>query len=232
MGLFNTSEKIKTNVKLVSLHIPKTAGTSFRNILKEVYGEEHVARIDIRSQVELNEEVFTGSKLKRGIHVLHGHFSCKHLTNNFDISRKAPFITWIREPAERVISNYYYLEKVLINEVNEEAKGLNILSKMQKSLIEYASAEANRNRISKFLHGMAPEEFYFIGLTEHYKEDLEQLSDMLGWKDFKIFEHNITGDKPEIDEETLDKIRRLNEVDYEIYEQAIELREERMKLKA
>ena len=36
----------------------------------------------------------------------------------------------------------------------EEKKGLNILSKMRRSLLEYAQDERNCNRMSKFLKGI------------------------------------------------------------------------------
>ena len=142
------------------LHIPKTAGTSFRNILKGVYGSKGVARLDIRRNIELNSKVLTGSKIKPGIKVIHGHFSYRRFNERFEIAEGTPVITWLREPAERVVSNYYYLDKILRKELNEEKKDLNILAKMEKTLLEYASTEANRNRMSKFLDGINLEEFF------------------------------------------------------------------------
>lgn len=232
MSIFNKSGKIGTNIKLVSLHIPKTAGTSFRNILKEVYGEEHVARLDIRDDIELNDEIFTGSRLSSDIKVIHGHFSFHKLKDHFRIKEKTPVITWLREPSERVISNFFYLEEVLKRELNEEEKGLHILEKMQKTLLEYAATEINRNRIAKFLEGISPEDFFFVGLTSNYEEDLNQLSSLLGWKDFPTYMHNATENKPIVDKETIDRIKELNREDYEIYNKVLLLREERMKQNA
>ena len=229
MSLFKKTGKIENNIELVSLHIPKTAGTSFRNILKEVYGSSHVSRLDIRRNIELDGKIFKGSGLKKSVRVVHGHFSFRKLTDNFDIPAGCPVVTWLREPAERVISNYYYLDKILRKELNEEKKDLNILAKMEKTLLEYASTEANRNRMSKFLDGISPEEFFFIGFTDHYEEDLEQLAKLLNWKNYSEFKQNITGSKPDIDQDTLSRIRDLNQADYEIYNKALQIREERNK---
>lgn len=229
MSLFSKSGKISNNVELISLHIPKTAGTSFRNILKSVYGSGHVARLDIRRNVELNGKKFSGSKIKSGIRVLHGHFSYNKLTENLEIKDGTPVITWLREPAERVISNYYYLDKILREELNEEKKDLNILAKMEKTLLEYAATEANRNRMSKFLKGISPEEFFFIGLTSHYEEDLTHLAKMLEWENYSLLKQNITGKKPDIDADIIEKIKALNRDDYEIYNKALRIREERIK---
>ena len=226
MSLFRREGKIENSIELVSLHIPKTAGTSFRNILKDVYGGSHVARLDIRKHIELNGKLHKGSKLKPGIRVVHGHFPFQKLIDQFVIREGTPVITWLREPAERVISNYYYLDKILRQELNEEKKDLNILAKMEKTILEYAATETNRNRISKFLDGIEPEEFFFIGFTDHYQDDLELLSRMLKWENYSLLKQNITGNKPNLDEETLQRIKALNTADYEIYNKALQIREE------
>lgn len=228
MSLFKRNIKIKAQVKLVSLHIPKTAGTSFRNILKEVYGEEHVVRLDITRDISVENEEFKSSKLKADIQVIHGHFPYYKLIELVELPEGVPVITWLRDPAERVISNYFYLEKILREELDEETKDLNILAKMQKTLIEYANTEANRNRMSKFLKGIEPEELFFIGLMDHYAEDLQDLARLLGWKDYPELKQNVTGEKARVDEETLRMIKELNSEDYEIYNRALQLREERI----
>ncbi|MEA3476693.1 MAG: sulfotransferase family 2 domain-containing protein [Bacteroidota bacterium] len=229
MKLFRQDGKIKTDLKLVSLHIPKTAGTSFRNVLQEVYGRSHIARLDIRRNIELNKKAFTGKRLKPEIQVIHGHFSYQKLMDAFEIPAGTPIITWLREPASRVISNYYYLDMILHKELNEEKKGLNILAKMQKSLLEFAHSDINRNRMSKFLSGISPEELFFIGLTEHYNEDVERLAQLMQWKEYPIYKVNITDDKPVVDQETIEIIKELNAEDYKIYNKALQLREEQMK---
>ncbi|WP_421947534.1 hypothetical protein [Phaeodactylibacter xiamenensis] len=38
--------KIGNQLELLSFHIPKSAGTSFRNMLRDVYGAEAVLRFD------------------------------------------------------------------------------------------------------------------------------------------------------------------------------------------
>jgi len=188
-----------------------------------------VARLDIRRNLELNGRMFKSSKLKPGIKVVHGHFSYQKLIDNFDIKEGTPVITWLREPAERVISNYFYLDKILRKELNEERKDLNILAKMEKTLLEYAATEANRNRMSKFLEGINPEDFFFMGFTDHYEEDLECLAGLLKWENYSSVKHNVTGKKPEVDTEILEQIKTLNEADYEIYNKALKIREERIK---
>lgn len=222
---------IKNNIQLISLHIPKTAGTSFRNTLKMVYGEEHVSRLDIdlKQQIlKVDQVIFSEKRLPRKTKVIHGHFSYPLLNSTLEIHPKIPMITWLRDPVERVISNYFYLEKRLKEELEEEKKGLNILSKMQKSLLEYAYSELNRNRICTFLAGMNLADLQFVGITEYYESELASLAQLLKWKAYSSFQHNITGQRPEVSEMEREVIRSWNQADIAIYEEALALRKKRL----
>jgi Sulfotransferase family len=218
------------NIELISLHIPKTAGTSFRNILKDVYGKNRVVRFDVNHQgsITLEEKPFNKARLSNKIEIIHGHFYFQDIQKIIDI-RDIPLITWLRNPVDRVISNYFYLESVLIDVLNEEKRAINIRNKMQKTLIEYARAEINRNRISKFLKGSAPDDFAFIGLQEYFNEDLLRLSRLLKWKgSFEGYKHNITSRKKEIVEpEIRQEIEDLNRDDMAWCKQVLQNRHQK-----
>lgn len=218
----------KHNLELISLHIPKTAGTSFRNILKDVYGNKSVVRFDVshKGEITMDEKSFTKNSIPGKIKVIHGHFYYKDLKNIMELPHNMPVITWIRNPVDRVISNYFYLESVLIEVLNEEKRALNIRSKMQKTLLEYAQAEMNRNRISKFLAGIDLTKLFFIGIQEYFSEDLDLLSGKMGWdKNFTQYRHNETiHSNPAISLEIREEIENLNWEDMELYSEAIRIR--------
>jgi hypothetical protein len=206
----------KPLVELVSLHIPKTAGTSFRDVLASVYGKKGVHRLD-HGKFPKN--------LPAGLRVIHGHFQWPELRDFYGLGEAIPLITWVRDPADRVISNYYYLQKILKEHLQEEKKNLNVLAKMQRTLLEYASAELARNRMSKFLEGVPLDRFIFIGVSERFGEDVEKLASMLGWKGYRIFHHNDgAAEKRSVDEKVRAEILRLNERDVELYEKVLKLR--------
>lgn len=220
--------KISNNIELISIHIPKTAGTSFRNVLKSTYGKKSVVRLDIRSggkRIELEQKAFKRSKLPSSVKVIHGHFRYKDLIECFDINEDIPLVTWMRDPVDRVISNYYYLSEILAKELQEEKKGLNILAKMQRSLLEYARDEISRNRMYKFLDGMPLDKFKFIGIQEHYDEDLSDLMVVMDFESFPKIHVNATVKKREVSQETLEEIKALNALDMAMYEEALKLRE-------
>ncbi len=219
--------------ELISLHIPKTAGTSFRNILKSVYGDNQVVRFDINEagMIRMNEELYSKNELPK-VKVIHGHFSVDMLNQHFTLPENYKLITWMRNPTQRVISNFFYLESRLNELLNEKNNNLNILSKMQRTLIEYARAEVNRNRQSKFLAGRDLDTFDFVGVQEYFNDEVKRLSSTLNWKSVpEILYHNKTsGDAHQIPDEVLFEIRELNMEDVKLYDEAIQLRENKLNL--
>ena len=217
--LFSSSQDVSP--QLISVHIPKTAGTSFRMILEAEYGKHKVARLDIPlggSKIEVNKRLWRDAPEVPSYSVLHGHFSPKLLKERLNIDHDIPMITWLRDPVERVISNYYYLSQRLHEELDEKGKGLNILKKMEKSLLEYAENEISRNRMNKFLDGARVEDFAFVGLVEHFKEDLDRLSNVLNWKETPYVKVNVTKKKkPLVSDDIRAQIATWNRDDIDLY---------------
>jgi len=222
----------RDSLELVSIHIPKTAGTSFRNILKGVYGEERVIRVDITLPSEKTPYSSCPEPppvLPKGTKVIHGHFRFRDVAEKYKLRRDIPVITWVRNPVERVISNYFYLQKILRDIIREEKRSVNILSKMEKSLIEYARADINRNRISKFLEGLNLEDLLFVGIQEYFSEDLKYLAELLGWEGYEEYFHNTSIEqKKPVPEDLRKEIEALNEEDMNIYRKALEMRQGRV----
>ncbi|RMG05891.1 MAG: hypothetical protein D6726_00495 [Nitrospirae bacterium] len=223
----------RDSLELVSIHIPKTAGTSFRNILKKVYGEDRVIRVDITLPSEKTPYSSCPEPppiLPKGTKVIHGHFRIVDVMKKYNIRSDVPIITWVRDPVERVISNYFYLQKILRDIIKEEQRSVNILSKMEKTLIEYARADINRNRMSKFLEGLNLEDLLFVGIQEYFSEDLDYLAEVLGWEGYEEYFHNASSEqKKPVSEELRREIQLLNDEDMKIYRKAMELREKRLK---
>ena len=218
------------NIELLSVHIPKTAGTSFRNTLTEIYGDAAVLRVDLPPKRQQDpEDAFDQipEKFEPEVRVLHGHFNPTGLRMEYpDIPEDVKLITWLRDPVKRVISNYYYL-RGRIREVIDENPTLNVgvTNRMMKTLIEYAVQGVARDRMAKFLRGTELEEFSFVGVQEFYSEDLQNLARVLGWGKFKEFHFNASESKyDEVSEEIKSEIRTLNPLDWELYQHALELR--------
>src|SRR5437764_15387442 len=101
---------------MISLHLPKTAGKSFEAALEarfaasllEDYGsfpmntpEYERTRAALEASLRNVEDDFPG------VECIHGHFlPVKYLL--LAIRREITFVTWVRHPVQRLLSNYYY----------------------------------------------------------------------------------------------------------------------------
>ncbi len=115
-----------------------------------------------------------------------------------------------------------------MKELDEEAKGLSILPRMQKSLIEFAQLGMNRNIMSRFLEGISLEEMKFVGIQEYFNEDLIYFCHLFGVDQTEPLEYNVTGRKQDVSKEIILEIAKLNALDMEIYNKGLELRKNRV----
>ncbi|MFT6020599.1 MAG: hypothetical protein ACI9CQ_003405, partial [Saprospiraceae bacterium] len=85
---------------LISIHIPKTGGTSFYQILQQVYGEE--LSISYRRK-DYNEVIQRGLDLAKTINeeikIFHGHL-CYEELRTIHQNSNAKVICWLRDPVE------------------------------------------------------------------------------------------------------------------------------------
>ena len=203
----------KKRLEIISIHIPKTGGTSFWRLLEHIYGPQAVQRVFPK-----NYQTFTPITVKSSIRALHGHFRYSKLTQQVELSTQVKLISWVRNPVDRVISNYYYrIEK-------DEMKKVGLLN--------YASRPTARNRMGHHLTGMDLSNFFFIGILEKFWEDCSQLGHMMNWPGFPHFWENMSGyEDKQVSRQVRDEIRALNKEDEEIYRCALDLRLKRISQK-
>lgn len=220
-----------SNLKLISIHIPKTAGTSFYKSLQDAYSESHVGRIDFKpnlNKIHYNYKEASFTKLPQELEVIHGHFRIDELNNAFPETLHLPVITWLRDPVSRLISNYYYLIERLEEATQKIEEHKMLVRRMTKSLEEFIVLENNRNRMGSFLRGLNLVDFQFVGIVEKYDEDLNYLSQLMHKTLAKNYV-NITSNKEKytISEDIRNLIIELNQEDIELYKEALSLRERR-----
>ena len=111
--------------KIFSIHIPKTAGTFFGQILKSVnpdilffnYGSNSSAtRLYVNGKLKdpPNGETYETFYFKiiqekdKGISIMHGHIWKKEF---YGANLDAKLICWLREPAQRLFSHYEFFKR-------------------------------------------------------------------------------------------------------------------------
>ena len=167
---------------LISVHLPKTAGASFGQSLKEHFGSSFH---EDYGDFPINTPAF-----RRNIHALrecagnrfrtfekdsciHGHFlplKYLFLPRQLDVF----YITWMRDPVERLASHYHYWKRVY-DPATAELLQRRVVDESW-SFERFALGPELRNFYCQFLWGFPLEKFDFIGITEHYEEDLRYFS--------------------------------------------------------
>lgn len=167
---------------LISLHLPKTAGTSFGAALEHRFGTQllrdyadlplHATPPD-RNAAALRACLALGEADAPLAACIHGHFlPVKYLLHAQ--RHDARFVTWIRHPVARLLSHYHFWQR------NPPASPMQRLHwRMHEegwSLGTFCLAPELRDVYTQFLWAFPLDYFDFIGITEHYEEDFARFS--------------------------------------------------------
>ena len=220
-------------MKFISVHLPKTAGSSFRSSLEIIFGDQlhkdYKGSGMALTAFERNKRAFTDSFLlaERGLapfDCVHGHFlPAKYLLLR-DLEALT-FITWMREPVARMISHYHYWQQAYDSE--KSAPHHKQVIEEGWSLEEFCLNERFRNIYSKYLWGFPLEYFDFIGITEYYKEDFQYFTKKYFNNTQPVKRENTSKrmDSINFSPETLEKIKHFHSKDIELYQRALSIRQ-------
>lgn len=212
------------NLEIISVHIPKTAGTSLRNMILQFYGNEKVC-----THYPDSPEVDGTRDINEDTKVVHGHFFIREYLQRYPEIKTSNVkkVAWLRHPITRLMSHYFYNKKYPFS-INQDMNKLN--------LVDYAQLPWKQNEMSKHLAGVELEDYYFIGIQEFFNEDLEDMQTLLGWSNIEtnIYDNSsLSNQYYQLIKETLseakvlDKIATLNAEDMELYEKALQIRAKR-----
>jgi Sulfotransferase family len=228
------------SIELISVHVPKTAGTLLRNIWAQIYSHEHCFW-DYTPYLEPTN-FFKNLELIQSKHkVIHGHTAGRWI-HMFPNAKK---IIWLRNPVARIISEYYFVISHSLEDW-EATPG----SELNQQIIEkklgiesYIEMPAIQNSMYKhcYLKGdpkSLAEAYNFVGIHEFFVSDYASLIGFLGKPNIRLWKEN-TNKYPKYqvelkklvdDKRLLGKIAYLNKQDMELYKVALELRCERQGL--
>ncbi|NES04571.1 MAG: sulfotransferase family protein [Okeania sp. SIO2F4] len=168
-----------SQVEIISVHVPKTAGTTMRKCLIQVYGKEKNF-LDYKKE-QLNQVLSEINK--QNIRVIHGHFQLQKYDGHF---LEAKRIIWLREPIKRLISNYWHQ---ITHFQNRKISHYEVELEKEK-LLNWAKKPNLRNFLSRRYIQKNIENFWFVGITEFLREDLTEIQTMLEWPEVEITQIN------------------------------------------
>jgi hypothetical protein len=218
---------------LIFVHIPKTAGTSFKSLLNKVYTPSETIVIDSSSWYKdtnysllSNRSCLPGAQQiqpSSSIKYIVGHFNADHFINLYP---NANYITWVRDPIQRLLSNYnYYLRGgVYYGQMSTEKRAYDILD-----FETYSTHKLNTNTMCQQLN-IPLTKFKFIGIVERYDEEIERFKKLLGLNFINDYNYaNVNPEKKnvkesyELTETQKQKLMMLHADDYKLYNDCLKL---------
>lgn len=237
---------------IISVHVPKTAGTSFKQVLDIKFKNKilldydsslsHLTIEEKRKTLISSSKKFNYIKRKHyhltGVECIHGHFwPIKYV--RFKKEKNVKFVTWLRDPIERIISHYYFWKR------NPQVDPTNRIKRQMISedwsLEKFCLSNELKNFYNKWFWKFPIENFDFIGITEYFEEDLDFFNSKYLGRLHLFFENNSfypnTNTNPQKDDNyssliaksLLLSFRDFHSKDYEIYNQALKIRKDRIK---
>lgn len=195
---------------LFFVHIPKTAGSSLHKSALELFGAEFVERNNGNDGPEttplVREFYYESNKMDHyGFYEKFSASNKKWLTAHvFAEQLLAPFgapntISFVRDPVERVISNYQYMTKIGHNSLSFE---------------EFYKHPDETNKQFRMIGQTVWQAYHMVGTLKRYSECLELLSasKALDFTEHKI-NTSVEEQKKTINDDTREEIRKWNERD-------------------
>lgn len=225
---------------LIFLHIPKTAGSTFHMILNARYKKKAIRNVfgSRYSEPEIKAFIEESAGDKQAIKLLKGHMPFGLHTY---LPQRAKYISILRDPVERVISQYYYIKKNVNNPLHEQVEqgGMSLTEFVESGISigmnngqcrfingdidEYGFNDCDDVLLQKVKQHLV-EHFIWIGLTERFDESVLLLSKILNWPSppYYIRENvsKIRKTTNEISDASIDTIKHYNRLDIALYEYA------------
>ncbi len=209
---------------IVSIHVPKTGGLTFRDVLEALteghlqrdYGDRPLAPPTLRQRVRL---ATARPHLQPDTRAVHGHFIATKYWRRYPEAR---YMAWFREPVERLASHYHYWKR----RPDRKNPTCRKLIEEDLSIGAFAALPEMRDVQARFLGEVPPERLAFVGITERYDESMD-LFRRAFYPDLPARSERVNvnpereGERYELDAATRTEIEQLNAADMALYEAAL-----------
>ncbi|HGG60240.1 MAG TPA: hypothetical protein ENK26_10070 [Gammaproteobacteria bacterium] len=216
--------------RLIFIHLPKTAGTTVREILRSRYGSDAVCGIYDGDPGFISQEAFAAlpPSERDQYQIYCGHFA---YGIHDKITPATQYYAMFRDPVERVVSYYHHAMRHAPVFQGSPVSLMKFLDRQDWQIDNLytrmiSGQKAPVGKCSEAMLAQAVDNiekhFVCVGLQDEFHASIDLLCASLGWKALPDYAPlNIGVGKPSLDyfsSRELDRIRELNTFDLALYE--------------
>jgi len=216
---------------ILSIHIPKAAGNSFRLLLQAGFGPRmmrdygdwagcRVPEAMERCRRRSLEMRSRRDELLEVYDVIHGHFAADKYLGLFPIE---DFVAFFRDPYQQALSHYYFLLRNPERDHPEER----IFHEAKMSLHDYLAWDAFHDQQTQYLGTLSTDDLAMVGLSEEFYRSVELFNSMFGCNlrghSFLNVNPDTQGGYYKISYDVRKAVERYRAADIETYRRAKEI---------
>lgn len=216
---------------ILSLHVPKAAGNSFRQLLQAGFGErlmldygdwagfkvpEALERCRVRTEAMRSRR----DELLEKYDIIHGHFVTDKYLGLFP---KQEIVAFFRDPYQQAVSHYWFLLRNPQREHLEEK----MLHEAKMTLHDYLTWDAFRDQQSQYLGTVSIDDLAMVGISEEFYKSVHLFNSTFGCdlrgESFLNVNPDHQGADYKIDQDVRKAVDKYRAADVDLYRRAKEI---------
>jgi hypothetical protein len=227
----NTRQRPDT---VIFVHLPKTAGTTLHSIINRQYSRDEIHAFTGDAVGSVAAFKAMPDEEKQRIKLLQGHMP---FGLDAEMPQQAAYFTMLRDPVDRVISEFYFAIQTPTHYLHDEIKKNRLtlrdaiegkvhvmLNDAQTRLISGVWGQVPFGKLTSEHLETAKQNLSrcdVVGLMERFDESILMLKKAFGWGDIGYRPKNVTRKRPardKMDASTFEIIRQAHQNDMALYE--------------